>query len=427
MYILKRFLGPDFSRFNGIIDRYNIEQNQYINLTACVSYPFHEVLDVLGMPLGTVPTEGTRGTRFFPDFVSINEIEDYAEQLGLELFNIRADAYGLSIQPNSGTQANQIVFNAILSEDDTIMCLSPKDGGHISHSKLGCRNLHTEYIHLDNQLEIDYNILEKKLISKKPALVVVGASSYIKEFDYKRIYEITSNHNVPLMADICHSVLYIMGKEHHPIFPYVDFATFTMDKLLCGPQGGVVVYKKEYESKINNSIFPKTQGGPIQNAMFAKTMCFLKLSTMNIQKYARDVLKNTSFMIEILNQNGVVTINDSAKNHIILIDVSERGITGRDAENRLFDKGILVNRNQIPNDPLSPLITSGIRIGLVPLTNLGYRAEDISVLGLYIADVIKDKNPSRDKISELIKQYHNINISSLETSPNISSSPHFLS
>ena len=412
MYIVKRFLGNDFERFNTIINKYNIEQNTYINLTACVSYPFQEVLDVQSMPLATVPTEGTRGKRFFPSVDSIEDVENYAEELGLKLFHIEDFSYKISVQPNSGTQANQIVFNAILKNGDTVLALNPKDGGHISHTKLGCRDIRPVYFSLNENLEIDYDLFERQIIEENPKLIIVGASSYIKEFDYQKIYSITSRYKIPLMADICHSVLYIMGNIHKKIFPFVDFATFTMDKLLRGPQGGVIIYRSEYDSKICTSIFPKTQGGPVQNSLFSKTMCFLKLSSMNIYEYAKTVIDNTNLMISVLKSEKIKTINDMAHNHIILVDVTSNGITGNIAEEALFKNGVLVNRNQIPNDNQNALITSGIRIGTVPITNLKYSNNDIIILGKYLAAVINGEIPQKEMFMYLIEKYHNhINIS----------------
>ena len=413
MYILKRFLGDEFEHFNAILNKYNSEQNTFINLTACVSYPFQEVLDVQSMPLATVPTEGTRGKRYFPSVNSIDEIENYAEELGLKLFQIKKSSYKISIQPNSGTQANQIVYNAILKNGDTVLALSPKDGGHISHTKLGCRDIRPVYFSLNKNLEIDYELLEKQIIEMHPKLVIVGASSYIKEFDYQKIHSITSRYKVPLMADICHSVMYIMGNLHKDIFPFVDFATFTMDKLLCGPQGGILVYKSEYDSKIATSIFPKTQGGPIQNSLFAKAMCFLKLNTINIQEYAETVINNANLLINELKSENVKVINDIAYNHIILIDLTYSGTTGKCIEEKLFKNGILVNRNQIPNDTQSALITSGIRIGTVPITNLNYSEDDLKKLGKYLATIINGETPLKETFLYLIEKYHNnINISS---------------
>lgn len=300
-----------------------------------------------------------------------------------------------------------------MNNGDTILALNPKDGGHISHTKLGCRDVKPIYFSLDKNLEIDYDLFEKQIIDVQPKLVIVGASSYIKEFNYQKIYSITSRYKVPLMADICHSVLYIMGNIHKNIFPFVDFATFTMDKLLCGPQGGVIVYKDEYDSKINTSIFPKTQGGPIQNSLFSKTMCFLKLNSMNVDEYAKKVIDNTNIMINTLKSKGVSTINDIACNHIILVDLTPNNISGKAAEEILFKHGVLVNRNQIPNDKRNALITSGIRIGTVPITNLNYSKDDIILLGNYLADIVNGEMAQKDIYQYLVDKYHyNINISS---------------
>lgn len=413
MFIVKRFLGNEYDRFNSIIEKYNFEQNAYINLTACTSYPFQEVLDVQSMPLATIPTEGVRGSRFFPDVESINDIECYAEYLALKLFGIHDTSYKVNIQPNSGTQANQIIYNAVLNDGDTVLSLNPKDGGHISHTKLGLRNIGVAYFSLDDDLNIDYSCLERQIETLRPKLIIVGASSYIKEFNYKRLHSIASKYEIPLMADICHSVLYIMGKCHETIFPYVDFATFTMDKLLRGPQGGVIVYKSKYDKQINSSTFPNTQGGPNQSGMFAKTMCFLKLQSIDISAYARNVIKNAKILINGIQDNEVETINKGvAYNHIVLIDVSCYEKTGKEIEDLLFKNHILANRNQIPNDKKSAITASGIRIGTVPITNLEYVEEDVIYLSHYLSSVIKGIIPETDILSYLISKYHrDINIS----------------
>lgn len=407
MYILKRFLGEQYETFNSIIDNYNTEQNDYINLTACVSYPFQEVLDVQSMPLATVPTEGTRSNRYFPTVNSMDQIEDYAEELALQLFHTDVSAYKVSIQPNSGTQANQIVYNAVLENGDSVLALSPKDGGHISHTKLGCRDITPYYFSLDQNLDVDYDNLEYMINKVKPKLVIVGASSYIKEFDYKRIHSITSQYDIPLMADICHSVLYIMSGQHKNIFPYVDFATFTMDKLLRGPQGGIIVYKSSYDNRINTAIFPKTQGGPIQYSLFSKAMCFLKLSTSDLYRYSNHILNNTNVLMKRLREHGFITVNSTAYNHIILIDISKTEYSGMDAEKLLFKNRILCNRNQIPNDKRNAMITSGIRLGTVPITNLNYSVSDINRLGDYFASIFENSEQQNDLYWNLINKYHN--------------------
>lgn len=413
MYIMKRFLGEEFEKFNSIMDSYNHDQNFCINMAACISYPFQEVMDVQAMPFNTLPTEGTVGNRFFPMCSSLDDIENYAETLALNLFHLKWNDYHVSVQPNSGTQANQIIYNAILKDGDVVLSLNPKDGGHISHTKMGCRNISVKYYTLNKDYEIDYNILEDLLKKYHPQLVIVGASSYPKEFNYKKISEITAAYGTKIMADICHSVLFVAGQMHNNIFPFVDFATFTMDKTLRGPQGGVIIYKTIYDKSISQSVFPKTQGGPIQNSMFAKAMCFLKLSSMDIHTYASKTIENANMIIQALNQHQVITVTPYTYNHIILIDLSKTIVTGREMEKILFDNKIISNRNQIPNDTKNAFITSGIRLGATSITNLNYSPADVMILGEYISQIINNKKPDIQILNYLITKYHsNINISS---------------
>ena len=413
MYILKRFMGDEFNKFNTIMESYNHDQNSCINMAACISYPFQEVMDVQAMPFSTLPTEGTVGNRFFPICSSLDEIEKYAESLALKLFRLKRDEYRVSIQPNSGTQANQIVYNAILKDGDYVLSLNPKDGGHISHTKMGCRNIIVKYFTLNKDYEVDYDILEDLVHKFRPKLVIVGASSYPKEFNYKKISEITIPYGTKLMADICHSALFIAGQMHSDIFPYVDFATFTMDKTLRGPQGGVIIYKAEYDKLISQSIFPKTQGGPVQNALFAKTMCLLKLSSIDLHTYASKTIENANLLIQTLIQHQIKTVTTHTDNHIILIDLSKTTVTGSEMEKKLFKYKIISNRNQIPNDPRNAFITSGIRLGSTAITNLNYIREDIVILGAYISQIVNNEKPNSEILCHLITKYHaNINTSS---------------
>jgi glycine hydroxymethyltransferase len=266
---------------------------------------------------------------------------------------------------------------------------------------------------LNNDLNIDYVTLEALLQKHHPKLVIVGASSYPKEFNYQKIYEITSQYGSKLMADICHSVLYIAGNVHKSIFPYVDFATFTMDKTLRGPQGGVIIYRSEYDKSISQSIFPKTQGGPMQNSMFAKAMCFLKLRSIDIYTYATQTIANANLLIQTLNQNNVQTVTLRTSNHIILIDLSASKDTGNEMEKKLFDNKVIANRNQIPNDLRNAFVTSGVRLGTTAITNLGYSQGDVEKLGDYISQIITGNTVDQRILKTLISKYHaKINISS---------------
>ncbi|MFI3166470.1 MAG: aminotransferase class V-fold PLP-dependent enzyme [Bacillota bacterium] len=411
MYEFKNFLGEKYNEFNSIVNDYINVHNNTINMTACVSLPYKEVADIQSLPLWTLPTEGTVGKRYFPAFKSLDDIEIYGEELTLKLFDLNKHDYAVSLQPNSGTQANQIVFNAILNDGDTVLSLSPKDGGHVSHSKLGCRNINVVYYNLDENNILQMPLLKKLIITHKPKLVIVGGSSYPREHRYKEISEIAHANGALLMADICHSVLYIIGKSHKPIFPYVDFATFTMDKTMRGPQGGIIIYKNEFKKAIELSVFPKTQGGPLQSLLFSKCMCLLKSTQCDMNKYSQDVITNARIVCKVLSNNDIDIVSNGTDTHIVLIDLRKYGLTGNVAETLLYQNKILVNRNQIPNDTKSAVVSSGIRIGLTPITNIGYQDNDVMVLAKCIADIIKRQSDCSQIINKLIKKYSNFNIS----------------
>lgn len=412
MYKINKFEGEIYQKLNKILDSYNQEQNSVVNLAACISYPFTEVLEIQSFPLATLPTEGAVEKRFFPHCTSLDNIEIYSEELCLQLFDLNPGDYRVNVQPHSGTQANQIVYNCVLESDDYILSLSPKDGGHISHTYTGKGTV--KYYHLDHDLNIDYIELKELLDKYKPKLIIIGASSYGNEFNYQQIYEIIKevSPNTLILADICHSVLYIMAKLHKSIFPYVDFVTFTMDKCLHGPQGGVLMYRSIFEEKITNSIFPRTQGGPTQNALFAKCICLIKLLSIDIQDYAQQVIKNTLLFIKQLSKEGVDVVYKNSKTHIILVNLLNLNLSGKDAENLLFQHKILVNRNQIPNDTHGPMTTSGIRLGTIGITNLSYTDDDIKKLAKLVANLLKYKQYDYSIYLDLIRKYHEqINIS----------------
>lgn len=388
MYRIKHFLGENFERFNAIIDSFNGMESSYINLEACCSCPFYSVLQAQKAPIYILPTEGIVGNRYFPNMDSIEEIDVYAEELIIDLFEISKDEYKASTQPHSGTQANQIVYNAILEDGDTIISLDPKSGGHISHNKI-CRNVRIINFGLTEQNDIDYDSIENLVNKHNPKLVVIGASSYANNIDYNRIIQIAHSKGSLVLADICHTALYILGKRFTSPFPHADFVTFTMEKTLRGPQGGVIIYKKDFASKIEYSIFPKTQGGPLQSLQFAKLACLIELKSTNLALYAQTVQKNAKIMNDIFLDSGLKTFSKDNSTHIILINAVDLGLTGQEAENLLFKGHILANKNIIPKDKLSPEITSGIRLGTTYITNQGYEEKDVAKLSNYIVDILK--------------------------------------
>ena len=404
MYRIKKFLGKEYERMNQIIDSFNSMESFYINLEACCSCPYESVLEAQKAPVFILPTEGVPGNRYFPNMESIEEIDVYSEELILHLFGLSENTYRATTQPHSGTQANQIVYNAVLKDGDVILSLNTKSGGHISHNKFG-KNITVVNFGLLNN-EIDYKQILYLTQKYHPKLIVIGASSYPNMIDYQKIIQMAHENDSLVLADICHTALYILGKVYPTPFPDADFVSFTMDKTLRGPQGGVLIYKKDFSAMINYSIFPLTQGGPLQSLQFAKLACLIELNNTNLNEYAQKVQHNAQIMNNEFSSSNIRTFSYDNKTHIILIDTNSINMTGLEAERLLFSKNILSNKNMIPNDIRSPQITSGLRLGVTYITNQGYTDADIIKLSNYIISVLKRQDVSNDICIELLKKYN---------------------
>lgn len=404
MYILDKFSEERLTRFNAIIDTYNNTQNSYINLIACVSYVFSEVLSAIQYPLSTLPTEGVINSRYFPLSSYMDDIENIAEELTLKLFNIES-GFRVNIQPHSGTQANHIIYNSILSKNDKVLSLKPSDGGHISHSKIFNGNTEVIYYSLTKDNTIDYENIRLIVEQHNPKLIIAGGSSYPREINYKKIAEIASEYDTYVLADISHTALFLSGGIHENIFPYIDFATFTMEKNLRGPHGGIIIYKECFHQKICQSIFPYSQGSPIQNIMFGKAIALQLLSDIDIKSYALDVVSNARCIADVLMNNGIEVVTAGTDSHIVLVDVGRLGFSGEYIEKLMQNNCILVNRNLIPNDKKAPLVTSGIRIGSTAITNLNFSKEDVVTLSNILVSIIKRGNCNKVKLKKLINKY----------------------
>ncbi len=415
MYLLQKITGNKFNRINSIIDSYNYTQNNFINLIACVCYIFPEVIEAMKFPLSTLPTEGLMNNRYFPTYDYMERIEVLSQEQALKLFKI-SSGYKVNIQPHSGTQANHIIYNAILKDGDRVISMSPFDGGHISHTKLAGRKLELLHFYLNDDYKLDYNLIENMIMEFKPTLLIAGVSSYPREIDFQLLSQISHKHNCYILADISHTAIFVAGEVHKNVFPYVDFATFTMEKNLRGPHGGVIIYKEKFHKAISYSTFPISQGGPIQNMLFGKLVAFELLNQTNVKEYANRLVSNARSVSKTLLERGCDVVTSGTDSHIILVNTKSHGLLGNKAENILEKNRILVNRNLIPKDKEKPLITSGIRIGSTTITNLNYEFVDVINLSNTLADVLLNRKTDEHNVRYLLNKYHSsINISSEET------------
>lgn len=377
----------------------------YIHLIASACYPFPSVLRVMSEPSFVLPAEGLPGKRYLPGSRPMDLVENEGEALVLDLFGAPS-GYRATLQPHSGTQANQIVYNSVLEPKDKVLCLKPKDGGHISHTVLISRRHETIYYGLTDDGRIDYEKLGELANKNKPKIIIVGGSALPREIDFKHCGRIAQECGAFLHADISHTATFIAAGIHKPVFPHCDFATFTTVKNLRGPNSGILIYRKDHSKRVHSSIFPTTQGGANETNMLGKYATLLEWKRNNIQKYANRIVRIARILAEALGERAIKLTTEGTDCHILLVELEKFETTGATLERQFENLGVLVNKNLIPQDQRSPLHTSGIRIGVTNLAILGYSDQDAYRLGTWIADVIVDQNNNHRLIKDLIGKYH---------------------
>lgn len=404
MYKIKKFLENKYERINAIIDNeYNII-TKYACMIGSANYPFPSVMDALSLPFQQNPNEGFRNHRYFPKAENIDELEVYGEELIHRFFN--NSEYHSNIEAYSGTQANQIVYNAILEKGDIILSLDSRAGGHISHQSFLKKYYTVINYNTDSNNDIDYSHIERLCINNSPKLLIAGYSSFPRQVDYKKIGDICKKHGVYLLADISHTALYIANKNHISPFGYADFITFTTHKTTRGIRGGVVLCKNSFKKKIDSCTFPLVQGAPKFNEILAKVVMFEELLHMDVSQYVSKIMEISSLFVRKLKNNNIKMLTGGTDSHLILLDLTEHNITGKQCEGLLEKQHILVNRNTIPNDNQSPLITSGIRLGTLCLATLNMDLKDCEVLADIIIDtIINKKCVDSELVSELMSKY----------------------
>lgn len=390
---------------NALSNELNIINNQII-MFASASLPFKSVYNCLSEPINFNPAEGSVNNRFFAGCKNIDKIEQITKDLTIDFFKLNQEDYGACVQPYSGSQANQIVYNAILETGKScVLAMSPLAGGHVSHWKYLNKFYQLETYGTDENGILDYNKIEEICASKKIDLLIVGASSYPRLIDSKKIFNICKTYNIKLLADISHTVIYESIKEDS-IIKNADFITFTTHKTTRGIRGGIILYKKDYEELINQSCFPLTQGAIKLNEILAKAMMFIELKKYNIPNFIDKIKKYKNYFVEYMQNKNVPIFTNGSDIHYVTI-YFDNNMTGKNAENILANIGILSNRNKVK---IKNNIFEGLRIGFLYLACIKFQLSDFKVL----VDIIYDElftniHHTSIEVSSLIQKYNVLN------------------
>jgi glycine hydroxymethyltransferase len=375
-------------------------QEEHIELIASENYTSPAVMAAQGSQLTNKYAEGYIGKRFYGGC----EFVDQVEQLAIDRIKKLYGAEYANVQPHSGSQANQAVYFAFLKPGDTIMGMNLGHGGHLTHgspANLSGKLFNIIPYGLNNKEEIDYDHMEELAVENKPKLIIGGASAYALTFDWERMSNIAKKVGAYFMVDMAHYSGLIAGGVYPNPTPYADFVTSTTHKSLRGPRGGFILAKEEHAKALNSMVFPGIQGGPLMHVIAAKAVAFLEALKPSFKDYQQQVVKNAQAMAQQFIQRGYRVISGRTESHVFLVDLRGQKLTGKEADRLLGEAHITVNKNSIPNDPESPFVTSGIRIGTPAITTRGLKEKDAIEVVNFIADVLD--NPGNEEVSLKVK------------------------
>jgi len=382
------------------IQKENVRQQDHIELIASENYTSPAVMEAQGSQLTNKYAEGYPGKRYYGGC----EYVDVAEQLAIDRLKQLFGAEAANVQPNSGSQANQGVFFAMLKPGDTIMGMSLAEGGHLTHGM--ALNMSGKWFNvisygLTEQEDIDYDKMEALAREHKPKMIIAGASAFALRIDFERFARIAKEVGAWFMVDMAHYAGLIAAGEYPNPVPHADFVTSTTHKSLRGPRGGIILMKAEHEKAINSAIFPGIQGGPLMHVIAGKAVAFKEALSPEFKAYQQQVVKNASALASTLTERGLRIVSGRTESHVMLVDLRSKGLTGKEAEAILGQAHMTCNKNGIPNDPQKPFVTSGIRLGSPAFTTRGFKEEDAVKVGHLIADVLD--NPHDAATIERVK------------------------
>ena len=371
-------------------------QNSHIELIASENWVSKAVMAAMGSPLTNKYAEGYPGKRFYGGCSCVDEVEALAIERAKELFGCEY----ANVQPHSGAQANMAVFFAMLQPGDTVMGMNLDHGGHLTHgsaANMSGTYFKPVYYGVNDDGVIDYEEVRRIAIENKPKLIVAGASAYARVIDFKKFREIADEVGAYLMVDMAHIAGLVAAGLHPSPVPYADVVTTTTHKTLRGPRGGLILTKDaEFGKQFNKAIFPGIQGGPLMHVIAAKAVAFKEALTPEFKAYQQQIVKNAKVLADTLIEQGFDIVSGGTDNHLMLVDLRSKNLTGKVAEKLLDDIGITANKNTIPFEPLSPFVTSGIRLGSPALTTRGFKEADMKQVAAIIAMVLD--HPEDEKI-----------------------------
>ena len=380
-----------------------IDRQEYqLEMIASENLADMAIMEAEGSCLMNKYAEGYPFSRYYGGCENVDEVE----KLAIERVKLLFGAEHANVQPHSGTQANMAVYFAFLNPGDTILSMDLAHGGHLSHgAKVNFSGKFYKIVHYgvskDTEM-IDYEEVKKLALQYKPKLIVAGASAYPRIIDFEIFSKIAQEVGAYLMVDMAHIAGLIAAGIHPSPVPYADFVTSTTHKTLRGPRGGFILCKKKYAKMIDKTVFPGIQGGPHMNIIAAKAVCFKEALQPEFKSYQKQVVKNAQIIAEVFKMEGFRVISGGTDTHLVLIDVSVKGLTGAEAEKLLEEAGITVNKNAIPFDTRPPKITSGIRIGTPAITTRGLKEKEVEEVAHYMCEVLKD--PKNEKIRKDIRE-----------------------
>ncbi|QQY78745.1 glycine hydroxymethyltransferase [Keratinibaculum paraultunense] len=384
-----------------IIELETQRQREHIELIASENFVSPQVMEAMGSQLTNKYAEGYPRKRYYGGCEYVDMVEDLARERLKKLF----DAEHANVQPHSGSNANLGVYFAVLKPGDKVLGMNLSQGGHLTHgSPVNISGTYYKFVDygVDKETEtIDYEEVRKIALKEKPKMIVAGASAYPRIIDFKKFREIADEVDAYLMVDMAHIAGLVAAGLHPSPVPYADFVTTTTHKTLRGPRGGAILCKEKYAKMIDKAIFPGIQGGPLMHVIAAKAVSFGEALEDSFKEYQKQIIKNAKVLADSLKEKGFRLVSGGTDNHLILLDVRDKGLTGKKAEEMLEEVNVTTNKNTIPFDPESPFITSGIRIGTPAVTTRGMKEEEMKEIA-EIIDLALDENNDREEVKSRV-------------------------